>query len=91
MSRLIDPAEIASSTRPTAIIRLSSHWTTLSEGNTSRQKVISLVWAKFVKPVLLLKLYFSRSQSFALKIDLCVGVIDRALYSLSFALRRSER
>ena len=46
---------------------------------------------KFVKPVLLLKLYFLRGGSFALAIDLCIGIVDRASYSLSFALSGSER
>ena len=44
-----------------------------------------------VKPVLLLELYLSQGDCRALTIDLCISGIDRARYSLSFALRGSER
>ena len=44
-----------------------------------------------VKPVLLLELYLSQGECRALTIDLCISGIDRARYSLSFALRASER
>ena len=68
-----------------------SHGACVSEDNNSRQKTISLVLMALVKPVLVSELYLSRAESFAFAIDLCLAVVDRARYSLSFALSGSER